>query len=373
LPFKRISRPLILHAINSLSLGGAELLLSNTIALLPEFRHLVVLLHKPSGLSDSFTRQGVELICLVYTGWKSMPASVSKLKEIIKEKRPVLVHSHLFYSTVCARLATPASVPLVSTLHSVYGKDAFDKNIKSLLAARFTLKKRHSLIGVSDYVMQDYLSYVPFKGKRFVLHNFLPDSVFNKVNHQQPQGTIKMVAVGNLKKAKNYTYLLQIFKYLKGVSLDIYGEGELEKELRDHISKENLDVRLCGNTNDIPGIFSGYDFFIQASAHEGFGLSVIEAMASGIPVILSDIPVFREITDGLAHFFPLDNEGQAAESLREILNKPYPAVLASEAFSFVQRNFSAIQYREKLLFIYETVTQKKLLQQPETVEKWSSF
>jgi glycosyltransferase involved in cell wall biosynthesis len=345
--------------------GGAELLLQNTIDALPEFEHLVVYFFQREELMKAFRQKGTEVICLQQKSWRTLPLTLFKLNAIIRKRRPILVHSHLFYGTVCTRLATPASVPLVSTLHSLYSEDAFAKNFKSLLAARLTLKKRHSLIAVSKHVLKDYLDYVPFKGKRFVLYNFLPDALFQNLPHGPVQGTIKLVAVGNLKEAKNYPYLLEVFKYLKGVSLDIYGEGFLEKKLLNRIEKEKLDVRLCGSTNNIPDLFQQYDFFIQASSHEGFGLSVIEAMASGIPAVLSDIPVFREITNGLAHFFPLDNARQAAGNLMEFFNKPYPAAMADEAYRFVKQNYSASRYRQNLLSIYESITQRKLLHKPE--------
>src|SRR5690606_17908609 len=117
--------------------------------------------------------------------------------------------------------------------------------------------------------------------------------------HQRMPGKIKLVAVGNLKEAKNYFYLLEIFNQLKGlhITLDIYGIGYQKKELMDYIQKNELDVQLCGLKSIDPSVLQQYDYFIQASLHEGFGISVIEAMACGIPVILSDIPVFREITN----------------------------------------------------------------------------
>src|SRR5438034_5104284 len=135
-------------------MGGAELLLSNTVRLLPEFDHVVVHLFPKTDLAENFNSQGVELICLHHQGWRNIFSSTGKLKTIIKKRRPILVHSHLFHSTICARLATPAAVPLVFTLHSLYSKDAFGKNINSLFAARLTLRKRHNLIAVSDCVLK---------------------------------------------------------------------------------------------------------------------------------------------------------------------------------------------------------------------------
>jgi glycosyltransferase involved in cell wall biosynthesis len=118
---------------------------------------------------------------------------------------------------------------------------------------------------------------------------------------------VRCVAVGNLKEAKNYFYLLQIFQSLKEqpISLDIYGTGGLQTDLQNEIDKNNLRVVLKGHLQDIPAVLPHYDIFIQSSAHEGFGLSVIEAIAARVPVFISRIPVFEEITNGHAHFFHL--------------------------------------------------------------------
>lgn len=353
-------RPCILHVINDLSMGGAELLLKNTVELLPEFDHTIVYLFPAGDLEKRVTGFNVKFICLEGKKPKGILFIVLKLRKIIKEQKPILVHSHLFYSTICTRLATPASIPLVSTIHSVYSKDAFEKNFKSLLAARLTLKKRHSLIGVSHYVLEDYFKYIRFRGNRFVLHNFLPDDSFQYFAHGKPGKTIKLVAVGNLKEAKNYLYLLEIIKHLDGVSLDIYGSGGMENELKRYIETEKLNVRLCGATDNITEIFQQYDFFIQASLHEGFGLSVIEAMGAGIPVLLSDIPVFREITGGLCNFFSLNNPIKAAETLTEIFHSEYPVNLTRIAYEFVKEKYSADKYREGLLSVYEVVSKRNL-------------
>lgn len=352
------ARPRIIHVINDLSIGGAELLLSNTIRLLPDFEHIVVYLFSGADLTENFRQQGVELISLRHKSWRSMFVSSRRLNTIIREKKPLLVHSHLFQATICARLAVPASVPLVSTIHSLYSKDLFEKSVKSLLVARLTLKKRHTLIAVSDCVMKDYLSYVHFKGKHFILHNFLPDSVFQKRNDRLAGDVVKFVAVGNLKEAKNYYYLLEIFKHLKDakISLDIYGKGTLHEKLKAYIDREGLNVKLCGSMNYTSPQLGQYDFFIQASSHEGFGLSVLEAMACDIPAILSDIPVFRETTNNLASFFPLDNAGKAAEIIKATLSNKEPYVVCRRAFDYAKHNYSGGSYREKLLDIYKEIT-----------------
>ena len=326
--------------------------------MLPDYKHTVVCLFPNSDLAENFEKNNVELICLHHKGWKTLFSSARKLRAVIKNTKPLLVHAHLFEATVCARLATPASVPLVSTLHSLYSIDAFQKNKKSIWAERVTLRKRHTLIGVSKYVLDDYLKFIRFTGKRFVLYNFLPNDFFERRSTAVSSNSFKCVAVGNLKEAKNYHYLLEIFSRLsdKNITLDIYGAGTLRKELQEKIDKEKLPVTLKGRAQDTKQLFRDYDLFIQASSHEGFGLSVIEAMASQIPVFISDIPVFREITNGLAHFFPLNNSGKAAEGLSSLKNNSEKRnQYIEKAYDYCSRLYNEQTYKKKLLEIYNHV------------------
>jgi glycosyltransferase involved in cell wall biosynthesis len=351
----------IIHVIDSLSLGGAETLLKNTIALLPQFRHIIVCLDTQSN-TNNVDINNADIISLGHVGWQSLPGSVIKLRKIINQKKPLLVHSHLFYATICARLATPSSVPLASTIHSLYSKDAFEKNTKSFWAERFLLNKRHALIAVSKFVLDDYLKYIPFTGKQYVLYNFLPDEMFLSNKTLIDNDGINCIALGNLKEVKNYRYLLDIFKYLKplNINLDIYGKGTEQKQMEEIIKANDLKVRLCGSAGNIPETMQQYDYFIQASSHEGFGLSVIEAMAAGVPVIVSDIPVFREITNGLANFFPLNDAEKAAQLLIDVFDKQQNNELVRQAFNFARTKYSAYNYKEQLLHIYEDITQLKL-------------
>ncbi|MGI8892282.1 MAG: glycosyltransferase [Bacteroidia bacterium] len=350
---------LIIHIIDTLARGGAEILLKNSINNLPEYKHVVIYLNKPDDVIKYF-KEDVEFICVEHTGWKTIFKTIKKIRKIIVQKKPLLVHSHLFYSNLFARFATPVNVPLVSNLHSIYSFDAFQKNKLSLIFERLSVKRRHSLIAVSHFVMEDYLGFIDFKGKKFVHYNFLPDDYFNIINSKDLKGTLKCLAIGNLKEAKNYHYLLKIFQLLKGkdISLDIVGEGIQREELQNWIDYKDLSVKLLGRTENIQPLLKNCNLFVQSSNHEGFGLSVIEAMASGVPVLLSDIPVFREITNGLAHFFPLNNANKAAEFFldlkqdKSILNK-----YKTDAFVYCREKYNVRAHKKQLLDIYNQILQ----------------
>lgn len=105
-----------------------------------------------------------------------------------------------------------------------------------------------------------------------------------------------IVSVGRLEKQKNYKMLLDAFKRISldnnDVYLDIYGEGSLYLELKEYISKLELENRvfLRGRTKDIKSVLIKSDMYILSSDAEGMPNSLMEAMAVGLPCISTDCP-----------------------------------------------------------------------------------
>jgi glycosyltransferase involved in cell wall biosynthesis len=353
-----INKRRIVHVIDSLTIGGAEILLRNTIGILPEFDHTVVYLIEPNDVMADFC-DGVEFVCLHHHSVRKIFSAAKEFGSIVRARQPLLVHAHLQKSAWVARLAN-IKTPLISTLHSTYSVDAFAKSSIALWVEKITVGRQKALIGISKNVLNDYLYFVHFKGPSFVVYNFLNDDFFKSYSHERKvQGPLKLVAVGNLKEAKNYPYLLDIMKHLPkdSFTLDIYGDGVLKKELQTKIEFYDLPVRVCGVCKDLKNVLPNYDLFIQVSSHEGFGLTVAEAMALRVPVAVSDIEVFREITGGWAHFLALDEPEKAASSISGLIKDAESRNLyVNGAFEHVQSISSSATYRKTLLSIYELIT-----------------
>jgi glycosyltransferase involved in cell wall biosynthesis len=73
---------------------------------------------------------------------------------------------------------------------------------------------------------------------------------------------------------------------------------------------------------DLPGLYAGADLFVYVSLYEGFGLPPLEAMACGVPVIVSDIPAHREVVGEAALRVPPDNVQLLAETMARVLGDP---------------------------------------------------
>lgn len=349
----------ILHLINSLGRGGAETLLKDTIRLLPDYRHIVCYLDKPDDFKEDLATH--QVICLHHHSKLQTLSSIRKIKAIIRKNNVAIVHAHLLESTWLGRLAIMKNVAFVSTIHSVLSKDAFEGNKNSLRLEKLTISPRQNIIAVSQTVLDDYLKHVAFKGKTFVLHNFVNPLFFEnpKKEYKLNYSPLRLVAVGNLKAAKNYEYVLDALAEIKNlpVQLDIYGNGQYGTGLQAIIDERKLNVRLMGSRSDINSILADYDAYIISSKHEGFGIAPLEAMAKGLPVLASDIPVFREVISDNALFFDLKNPSSLADIIRNILQQETDMeALGEKGRIHAKKIASATTYMTKLKSIYQQIS-----------------
>ena len=350
-------KSVVLHCINSLGVGGAEVLLRDTITGMPEFDHVICYLNKPEDLLPDF--KNYSTYNLGHSGWKNSFRTISRMKKIIRQHNPDVIHSHLFEVTVLSRLATSKNDNFFFTIHNIMSKDAFEVNRMSVFAERVTYKKRHTIIGVSQQALNDYNKWIGIKGKSFVLYNYVKQSFFDASYdyNRDIQNAFKLVAVGNLRRQKNYFALLEAIHLLKDhpIHLDIYGSGDLEKELLDKINKERLNVRLMGRTNDVSAVLPAYHAYIMPSLFEGFGIAPMEAMAAGMPVLLSNLEVFKEVAEDFPVYFDPANPSTMADAIKYAYdNWQQVKSKAQKGKSMIKQKVSREVYFSNLIKIYNS-------------------
>jgi glycosyltransferase involved in cell wall biosynthesis len=354
----------IVHIIDSFGRGGAETLLVNLLKDLNEAYELTLVTLFPQ---NDFPHEAIickQFYCLHYKGFTSIPRCIMALRRIINKERPDLVRSQLYLSSVLARLATPAKVPLVFSIHNPLSKDGYSKNPLALPVEKWTYKKRHHVISVSQDSLDDFDKHVGLKGPSYLLYNFINPLYFQQsaVKKNPDPLQLKLVAVGNLRAQKNYFYLIEAFKQIKDprVSLDIYGDGDLEEALQRQIDKHKLPIRLKGKADDIFNVLPRYNAYVMCSAYEGFGNAPIEAMAKGLPLLLSDLAVLREVTHGNALFFDPHNPQSFVQLIEEIMDKRHDLEqLSALGMQIAKANYQREQYLPKLHRIYQSVIYSK--------------
>ena len=142
-------------------------------------------------------------------------------------------------------------------------------------------------------------------------------------------GNNKLVTVGRLEEAKNQELLIKAFaevvKKHPNYVLEIYGEGNLENELKLLISRLGLSekVFLCGTRKNVMATVSDYNCFILSSNYEGFPNVLLEAMASGLPVVSTNFStgVAEEliIDDINGYLVPINDVHKLSEAIEKII------------------------------------------------------
>ena len=348
----------IVHIIDNMARGGAETMLVNVIRQLTEYNNIIVTLRPENEFGKEL--DGVPIYCLHLRSNFLLPLAAIKLRRFINKNNVQIVHSHLLWSTAIARMGTPKKITLISTIHT-YAALAieFSKWYMRLLE-RFTYSLRKSIIvSVANVSLDAYFSILKLKPHQaYTLHTFVDTSIFNNGNHSKKTGSTKafrIVTVGNLKEAKNYFFLLDAFKKLKyqNISLDIYGKGPLDVPMQKMIDEYNLNVTLKGQAENVQEKLKEYDLFVMSSLYEGFSISVLEAMALGVPLLLSDIASFREQCEGTAVYFDLkDSNDFITKLLGLINNKQQREFLGNAAKERLVENFTLEKHMHQLKEIY---------------------
>lgn len=349
-------RKKILHIIESLTVGGAERLLMGMLRDLKDWENHLIILQDPETLKSELPAD-IFFTNLHITGWMQVFTRAGEIRKYIKAHKIDIVHSHLYRANIMARLATPKPIPLINSIHAISSLASYKVRKETLWLEKLTYRKRHHILAVSNEVLKDFDQWVGLKGKGTVLYNFIEDRFFKAPKKKQYRTEpLKLVAVGNLRHQKNYPYLVEAFRQIpNNVELDIYGEGHMREELQSSIDKYNLNIRLCGIRSDMENVLHEYDLFVMTSFYEGQPVALLEATVCGLPALLSDVPVLREIGGNNAIFVDIKDTKDFARKINDIQNNKYNLeALAKNGYVAIAEFASQKNYIDKLKKIYNS-------------------
>lgn len=227
------------------------------------------------------------------------------------------------------------------------------------------LKKYNKLYSISRSVRKDVLNRANIDS--IVIYNGIQTDLIHIKDHHSIGLTFKVVQIGRLDHGiKGQHLVIEALNLLRGIGitnihLDLIGTGESEKFLKDLIKHFDLEnqVSFLG-LKDRSYIYShlrNYDLLIQPSLDEGFGLTITEAMAAKVPVLVSDIDGPMEvIANGMFGFFFKSNDISSLTLKIKDIVENYGRFeieeITEKAFQFVYRNFSIINTAQEFIEHY---------------------
>ena len=269
------------------------------------------------------------------------------MRRIFKQEKPDIIHTHRYLS----RYAVPASIftgvkGRVHTVHSVASKEVgtVDKFIN-----RFFYKTS---------LMYPVAISPEIKSTIEDIYNLGPDHIgmvyngidLNKCISKQsykPNEAFKLLHVGRFQDVKNHFGIIKAFsnvcKKHDNVKLYFYGQGELLNDCIDLVRKLGIEqnVFFCGITDDVYSVMHEADLFLLCSHYEGMPMTLIEAMATGLPIVATGVGgIVDMIDDRINGLLCVDSEKDIEnkimsliidEKLRETIGKN--AIIKSSSFS----------------------------------------
>ncbi len=213
---------------------------------------------------------------------------------------------------------------------------------------RRVIPQLDGLVYVSRWARDALLSWLPEAAEvpSAVIGNFI--APLSAQPPREPLGDL--VSTGKLEDRKNHRFLLEVLAEAKrlgrSLTLDLYGDGPLRKDLQQLASSLGLDeqIRFHGFRPDVASFLSGYRAYAHSAYAETSSLAIIEAMAAGLPIVAGAIgPIAELCDDGVeARFWPLDDPARAAAILLDLLDcEPARLKAASAATDRFHRDFDA--------------------------------
>lgn len=291
----------ILFIIESSETGGAESVFAELVLRVDRERYIphVALLYE-GWLLDKLVAVGVtpHLISTRKGGFDF--GLLQGIGKLIKRHDIDLIHSHLFTTSVYSSVIGALSgVPVVSTLHGTM--DVAEQDLLKKLKWKAINRFSRRVVFVSNY-LRDYFvdQRLACSAKSLVVHNGIDiDRLRQGLSKPEARERIGLSdksfvigCVGDLRPAKDYQTALRAVAVLKpviadlkllivGTKTDLFPGLE---ELRDCLGLR-LQVEFLGFRPDIENIFPAFDVYLTTSTSEGFSLTVVEAMAIGLPVV----------------------------------------------------------------------------------------
>lgn len=347
--------------------GGAERLLLDFIEHCDRttYRHAILSMTPVNAHADWIARLGVDVQFIPERKPFTKIRRLAEARRILRKSRPDIIHLHRAGADALIGLPPlDLGIPVVATEHSIF--EAFGPpGFIPLTIRRLMARQPDATIAISNMVRDSLISHRVCAGDRInVIHNGVNTEAFSPRTTAPSSGPLVVGCLGRLEHMKGQHVLLEALTLLpkntrQNLRLRIGGDGSARTTLQESSKSKDLSdiVEFCGPVADPAEFLHDCDLFVLPSLVEGFGLSLVEAMSTGLPCLASDLPSTREIIseekDGL--FFAAGNPAELAAGLSRLAENPELRTrLGSAARTSAQSRFDIQTFATAYTRIYDS-------------------
>jgi glycosyltransferase involved in cell wall biosynthesis len=361
----------VLHVIDSLDLGGAQVVLLNLIqhADRARFQHEAAALHGRGVFWRVLQATGVPVRSLSFHHY--FPSYVPALAGLIVARRYDVVHCHLLAANVIAKPLAALCGVRVRINHDHCNDKLTDPRPWALPADRWTNRFSTHVIAVSESTRAFVEQHegVP-RERTSTIHNGIDCRAFQPRPERRseararwglPAEAFVVGGIGRLTYQKNFALFLDVAAVvLRGhpkAFFVVAGTGEDEAALREHAERLGIAerVRFLGYVGEMAALYPALDTLLLTSRYEGLPITILEAMAAGVPIVASKLDGIAEVLadDHDAALVPADDAAQFAARIGEFITKPELAQrFAGSALAKVRADYSAERMTRDVEAVY---------------------
>jgi len=345
----------ILYITNHLNIGGITSYILSLATGMKKKGHNVYIASSGGQLLSKFLEEGINYIPIpIKTKSEISPKilfSAVRLFSAVKKYNIDIIHSNSRTTQVLGcLLARFTGCVYISTCHGFF-KKRFSRRAFPCWGRK--------VIAISESVKEHLMKDFGVKEKDIqVVHNGIDVEKFKSQNTKLKTQIKKNLGLGDgpvvgivarLSDVKGHKYLIEamgdILEKIPQTQLLIVGEGKMEKELVTLVERLGMEknVFFLPSVSDAKDALSIMDLFVMPSLKEGLGLSLMEAMACGLPVVASDVGGIKSlIQDGHNGLLirPADSKGLSFAILELLQNPERAEKLGRAARVFINQNFS---------------------------------
>lgn len=341
----------ILHVISSLETGGAQKLLADILESIKDNAAVDVLVFKnaDSYLSKRIRTAGIHIINL-----NKRNTDISIIRELRKYfKRYDLIHIHLFPALYYAAIASMGlNIKLVFTEHSTTNRRRYKQILRPI--EKFIYSQYSSVICVSSQAAASLQEWIGLNTCNIL-------TIENGVNldyYKAPEiinRKKQIVMVSRFAPAKDQETVIRAMPYVNDdLSLVFAGDGETLDRAKQLVETLHLGQRVffLGNCTDIRNLLWDSLIGIQSSKWEGFGLTAVEIMAAGLPIIATDVEGLRQVVADAGIIIPVGDEKTLAQEINHLYeDKSFYDMVQSNCIER-SKAFSIKKTAERYLSLY---------------------
>ncbi len=340
----------IAHVVENLERGGLERMAIDLVGAQHAAGHRcrVACLFEPGALAHELESQGIEVhACRKRSGFD--PGAVGRLRAWLRAVPGAVVHTHnanAHYHTVAAGLG----LPLAKVINTRHGMGASQPGSRGEWLYRRTMRRTDIVAAVCEAARARFAQQGVRPRKQLLsVPNGIRVEDFSCASEERraalrnvlgfAPGVRIIGTVGRLNPVKDQATLLRAFARVHAQSADtalaLVGDGALRATLQAQSAALGIGdaVRFLGDRSDVRQLLQGFDMFVLSSLSEGYSMALLEACASGLPIVATDVGGNREIVvDGRNGFVAAPADEQAlAEAMAALLREPARAVQMGQA------------------------------------------